>query len=422
MGIVTLDRQFEELPKEVVFCKNCVVSNQRPRTRFNKDGICSACQWSYEKDHVVDWAKREHELQELCNKYRSRNGSFDCVVPGSGGKDSAYVAHQLKHRYGMNPICCTWAPFEYIDIGWQNLNNFVKSGFNNIIGQPDGDLHRKLTKLALIYKGDAWEPFTYGQMAWAFHVAEMYKIGLIFYGENGELEYGGSEKYKNQPKEGIEEWDYAYFKGSGINELIEIGIQEKILDPSSITPERLKWYYPPSEDVVRKYGMETHWYSYYNMWVPQENFYYAATHTGFETNNFGHSEGTYTKYVSLDDKADGFHWYLSFMKFGMGRASRDAQQDIRRHHITRDEAIALVKRYDGEFPIRFYQWFIDYCDITENELWEIFDRYRELSNVWKKVDGKWELTDAIWHEKDDDEMFSRVTRPPETHKMESHVK
>ena len=391
-----LDKQFDELPKQVVFCRNCVVSNQRPRTQFNADGICSACAWAYEKDFVIDWEKRERELEALLDTYRSGNGSFDVVVPGSGGKDSAFAAHQLKTRYGMHPLCCTWSPFEYIDIGWRNLQNFVSAGFHNILGQPDGLVHRKLARLAFVLKGDAWEPFTYGQKAWAFHIASMFNIKLIFYGENGELEYGGSTKYKNQPKEGPEEWERAYFKGAGVDALVAAGIEEGLIKPNEITPEQLRWYKSPHPDVVHRQGIEMHWYSYYHKWVPQENFYYATTHTGFETNSFGRSEGTYTKYVSLDDRLDGFHWYLSFMKFGMGRASRDAQQDIRRHHITRDEGVALVKRYDGEFPKRFFHWFLDYLDISEGFFWEIMDMYREKSNVWKKEGGEWKLTDTVW--------------------------
>ena len=125
--LISLDKQFEDLPKEVVFCANCVVSNQRPRTRFNEHGVCSACQWAYEKDHIIDWDKREDELVQLCDKFRKNDGSFDVVVPGSGGKDSGYVAHQLKYRYGMNPLCVTWSPFEYTKIGWKNLNNFIAS-------------------------------------------------------------------------------------------------------------------------------------------------------------------------------------------------------------------------------------------------------------------------------------------------------
>lgn len=393
-----LDKQFDALPKDVVFCRNCVVSNQRPRTQFNAEGICSACEWAYEKDFVIDWEKRERELETLLDTYRSTNGSFDVVVPGSGGKDSTFAAHQLKTRYGMHPLCCTWAPFEYIDIGWQNLHNFVSSGFHNILGQPDGLIHRKLARLTFVLKGDAWEPFSYGQKAWAFHIASLFNIKLIFYGENGELEYGGSTKYKHQPKEGPEEWEYEYFKGAGVDALVEGGIAEGLLRPGEISPEQLRWYRAPHPDQIRKQELEMHWYSYYHKWVPQENFYYATTHTGFETNSFGRSEGTYTKYVSLDDKLDGFHWYLSFMKFGMGRASRDAQQDIRRHHITRDEGVALVKRYDGEFPKRFFNWFLQYLDITEDFFWEVMDCYRARSNVWKKEEREWKLMNAVWRD------------------------
>lgn len=403
-----LDQQFDSLPKEVRFCRNCVVSNQRPRTQFSKEGICSACEWAHEKDHVVDWEKRERELKSLLDKYRSRNGSFDVVVPGSGGKDSAFVAHQLKTRYGMHPLCCTWAPFEYIDIGWQNLWRFVQSGFNNVLGMPDGTIHRKLAHLAFVLKGDAWEPFTFGQKAWAFHVACRFNVKLVFYGENGELEYGGSIKYKNQPKEEIDEWEYEYFKGADVDKIVQGGIEEGLIKTDEIKPEQLTWYRPPHPDEIVKQGVEMHWYSYYHKWVPQENFYYATTHTGFETNNFGRSEGTYTKYVSLDDRLDGFHWFLSFMKFGMGRSSRDAQQDIRRHHVTRDEGIALVKRYDGEFPKRFFRWFLNYLHIDEKFFWEVMDTYRNLSHVWQKKGEEWILKNAIWHEKGNDPAFAVI--------------
>ena len=31
------------------------------------------------------------------------------------------------------------------------------------------------------------------------------------------------------------------------------------------------------------------------------------------------NEGTFSKYASLDDQFDGFHFYLAFIKFGIGR-------------------------------------------------------------------------------------------------------
>jgi N-acetyl sugar amidotransferase len=389
MTLQTLDKQLQELPDEVIFCKNCVVSNQRPRTVFNAEGVCSACRWAYEKDHVVDWKKREEELHELCNRHRSRDGSFDVVVPGSGGKDSAFTAHQLKHRFGMHPLCVTWAPFAWTEIGWKNLQNFILSGFSNITGHPNGVLHRKLAKLAFELKGDAWEPFAYGQKSWAFNVADKFDISLIFYGENGELEYGGSEKYKYLPKEPPEDWERHYFKGSAVDSLVQAGLDSGALRKEEVSEETIAWYKPPRPEVIEQKKIEMHWLSYYIGWTPQENFYYSAKHTGFETNPEGRSEGTYTKHASLDDRSDGFHFYLQWIKFGMGRASRDAQTDIRRNHITRDEGIALVRRFDGEFPARHYKWFLDYLGIDDAHFWRVMDHYRSQSKVWKREGAEW---------------------------------
>ena len=111
----------------------------------------------------------------------------------------------------------------------------------------------------------------------------------------------------------------------------------------------IKFYKPPDPNLIIKSKTEMHWMSYYKKWIPQENYYYAFKHTGFRPNPDGRSAGTYTKYTSLDDMCDGIHWYQAYAKFGMGRASRDAQQDIRMNHITRDEGVRLVKKYDHEF-------------------------------------------------------------------------
>ena len=387
----TIDTQYKELPKKVIFCKNCVVSNQRPRTKFNSAGICSACQWALEKDTIADWDKREDELRKLCNKYRSKNGSFDVIVPGSGGKDSAFVAHQLKYIYKMNPLCVTWAPFKFTKIGSENLNKFIESGFTNILCQPDAKFHRKLSRLCFELIGDMWQPFTYGQKAWAFHIALKFGIKLIMYGENGELEYGGVDKYKNLPKEGVEEWEKNYFRGNIVDKFVNIGLERKIFRKEEIKENTLHFYKAPNPNEILQSNTEMHWFSYYKKWIPQENYYYAYKHTGFKPNPEGRTAGTYTKYTSLDDLADGIHWYQSYSKFGMGRASRDAQQDIRRNHITREEGVRLVKKYDSELPKRDLEFFLKYIDIEESFFWEIINYYKSISNVWKKKGKRWVL-------------------------------
>ena len=155
-----------DIETPVVFCKKCVISNQRPSSvvEFNKDsinkkqtimmddqGVCSACNFAEKKNKNIDWEKREQELITLCDKYRSRNGSYDCVIPGSGGKDSAFTSHVLKYKYNMNPLTVTWAPHEYTEIGWQNFQRWIEiGGFDNVLITPNGRVHRLLTKLAFL--------------------------------------------------------------------------------------------------------------------------------------------------------------------------------------------------------------------------------------------------------------------------------
>lgn len=392
----TLDRQLEKRPKAVTYCSKCVVSNQRPRITFDENGVCSACNYAYMKHNVIDWEKREEMLLELLDKYRSKDGSYDCVVPGSGGKDSSFVSHQLKYKYGMHPFTVTWAPFIYTDIGWRNYLSFKDSGFDNLLCFPDGIMHRKFSRLAFELLGDAWEPFGYGQKAYAFHIAVKFNIPLIFYGESGEVEYGGSTKNINTPFESPDDWKDFYYKGSGIDELIQHGLEAGVFTSDELKPNSLTFYRLPKKEELEKTGVQMHWFSFYKKWVPQENYYYSVEHTGFKANPDGRSEGTYSKYASLDDKTDGFHFYLAYIKFGIARATSDAAHEIRDNHLTREEGVSLVHRYDGEFPKKYFKEFLEYLNITETEFWEVVDFYRSISpHLWEKKGGKWVLKHRV---------------------------
>lgn len=393
----TLDRQLDKRPREVKFCTKCVVSNQRPRITFDEHGVCSACNYAYEKHHVIDWNEREKMLIELLNKYRSKNGHYDCIVPGSGGKDSVYVAHQLKYKYGMNPLTVTFAPHIYTDIGWQNYIAAKDAGFDNILIFPNGILQRKLSIIAFELWGDHFKIFGLGQKAAAFHISVKYGIPLIFYGENGEIEYGGSTKNKNKPYENVEDWSDLYYQGSSLDELLAAGVEKEIFKKNEAKQASFEIYWNPPIDKIAKVGSEMHWFSYYKKWVPQENYYYAVENTGFKANPDGRSEGTYSKYASLDDKTDGFHYYMAFMKFGICRATSDAAHEIRDGHLTREEGVALVRRYDGEFPKKYFKEFLEYLNITEREFWDVVDMYRSLSpHIWSQVNGEWKLRHTVW--------------------------
>ncbi len=280
----------------------------------------------------------------------------------------------------MNPLTVTWAPHIYTQIGFENYVNMCNSGFDGVVGWPDGILHRKLSRIAFELKGDPFEPFVYGQKSFAFHISVNFNIPLIFYGENGEVEYGGSMKNENKPFETVDNWKTSYFKGSGVDALVAEGHKMGILDADDIKLDKYKFYKPPSEDKIKAVGSEMHWWSYYKMWIPQENFYYCTENTGFKP-NIKRTECTYTKANSIDDQIDNFHFFLAYLKFGYGRATRDACSDIRCGHITREEAVNLVNKYDHEFPREYFEKFLQYLDINEEKFWEISNRYRN-KKIW----------------------------------------
>jgi N-acetyl sugar amidotransferase len=372
------------LPTEVKYCKRCVISNQRPRIVFDEEGICNACHFADYKKNQIDWNAREKELCKLLDQHRSKDGEHDIIVPSSGGKDSGYVAHILKHEYGMNPLTVTWAPHIYTDVGWKNFQGLIHSGLDNIMATPNGAVHRRLTLMNLREIGEPFQPFIYGQTLFPLHMALKYGIKLVFYGENGEAEYGGEAEAWDIKCVTMDEFSSRFFSQVPVEHWLEKGF----------TKRDLAHYLPPDPVALQNSGIERHFFGYYKKWMPQENFYYCSKHADFEPNPEGRSEGTYSKYASLDDKTDGFHYYFMLLKFGIGRATSDAAHEIRDGHITREEAIALVNRYDTEFPKKNFQEFLDYCDINEDEFWEIAEVWRN-TNLWEQNGNEWVLKNQI---------------------------
>ncbi len=368
------------------FCKKCTISNQRPRINFDEQGVCSACNYAEYKRTNVDWKQRESELNELCNHYRKSNGEYDVIVPCSGGKDGSFVAHMLKYKYGMNPLTVTWAPLKATELGRKNLDSFIASGFNHIMGTPNPVVTRKLTYLAFNHLGDPFQPFIYGQTNFPLHMAVKHKVQLIMYGENGEVEYGGDMKNALRPTRDIEDHDHHYFSGLPPQFWTEYGVTEADLLP----------FMPPKYEDTQANGTQIHFFGYYKFWDPQENYYYCLENTGFSPNT-ERSEGTYSKYASLDDQIDGFHYYLSYIKFGIGRATSDAAHEIRDDKITREEGIALIRRYDHEFPMKYFSEFKEFCSIDERQVEEVIDSWRS-DHIWMKVNGEWKLRKPIWED------------------------
>jgi len=398
------------LPEDVKFCTKCVMPNTRPSScneyqhherrkhtyiKFDDEGVCAACRFCKAKfDGTIDWKKREEELYELLGKFRSKDGSYDCLVPGSGGKDSCYASHILKYKYDMHPLTVTWAPHLYTDIGWRNFQNWIhRGGLDNYLFTPNGKVHRLLTRNAFLNLLHPFQPFIIGQKIFAVKMAVKFGIPLIFYGENP-VEYGANvsinqSRFTPDTKEN-EGFRLDYVQGKNLSDLYLGGTSVAEYLKQGVTLGDLEPYFPAEPKAIEKLGVEFHYLGYYLKWHPQGAYYYAAEHCGFEAAP-ERTPGTYSKYNSLDDRTDDFFYYSTFIKFGYGRATQDSAQEIRHGEITRDEGVVLVRRFDGEFPTRYYKEFLDYVGLTEEEFTKTVDSFRD-PHLWEQTpSGEWKL-------------------------------
>jgi N-acetyl sugar amidotransferase len=391
------------LPEKVIFCKKCVMSNQRPVSsiefrhtisskkktlNIGKDGICDACRYAEAKEKV-NWKAREKELLKLLSKYRSNDGNYDCLVSGSGGKDSVMASYLLKYSYGMHPLTVTWPPVMYTDYGYQNFRNWIEiGGFDNISFNRNGKVMKILIKLSIENLLHPFQTFILGQKNIAPKIAIKFKIPLIFYGEN-EAEYG------NPIADNVTSLrDKSFYTAKNINNLYLGGVAvPDLVKKYNLTLADLYPYLPVNYEELNKSEIAVHYLGYYVKWIPQEAYYFAVEHAGFKARPF-RTQGTYSKYSSIDDKIDDLHYYTTFIKFGIGRATYDASQEIRNKHLTRSEGQALVKRFDGEFPDHYFNEVMEYLGMNPNKFIELCDKFRS-PHLWKRSGGIWKLRHTV---------------------------
>ncbi|MDC0039561.1 N-acetyl sugar amidotransferase [Gammaproteobacteria bacterium] len=392
------------LPEEVVFCQKCVISNQRPvsklesshsvndykaTTRF-QDGVCDACRWAEMKE-LINWQERNQALMELCDRHRSGSGDYDVIVPASGGKDSRYVAHLLKHEFGMHPLTVTWRPHIYTDIGVKNLLSMIDAGFSNVLVSPDGSVQRRLSQLAFRNLGHPFQPFIVGQRMVGPKEAIKRNVKLVVYGENV-AEYGNRIEDNFSPLMRTELFtcfDFCWDTSSVANYMLAGVPLIELVERHGFTRNDLLPYRSPSLRDIEEHRVEVHYMSYYKKWTPQDNYYYAVEHTGFQPNPT-RRDGSFSRYAGIDDVLEDLHYYMQVIKFGMGRATWDTAQEIRTGKLEREEAVTLVRTYDEEPPTRYKDEILQYLDLSIDAFDKCLDQFRSR-HLWQKNGNQWQL-------------------------------
>ena len=363
---------------KIRYCSRCLVPSTRPRVTYDEEGVCNACRHAENKKKNIDWNAKRRQVEEICDRHRSKDGSFDCIVPCSGGKDGSYVAWKLKHEFEMHPLCVTFRPQLPTEIGKRNLENFRDSGFDHILITPNREKEMKFSKFGFITQGQPKFSALIGQSTTLTNLPVKFKIPLVMWGEEGESEYGGTDRMSKKTSFTREERIKYYFEGND---------PDDVAKKAGLSPKEMVWWRFPADEEVKKVGVLSLFWSHFENWNPYEHYQIAKRHCGFQALP-ARSIGTYTNFAQLDDDLQDLHAYMMFIKFGFGRATSDTCIDVRRGALDRKQALALVRKYDGEYPEALIPRFLEYFKMTKEEFNGVLDKLAN-KEVLEKKDGVW---------------------------------
>ncbi len=320
------------------YCNNCLIPDTRPDQIFNEKGVCNACV-SFEKNKNINWLERSKKLNEIISEAKSRSTSWDCVIPSSGGKDSTYQALWARSK-GLNPVLVTASTCDLSEVGRKNLDNLKELGFDAVEISNNSKTRAKLNKLSLELIGDISWPEHVSIFTTPIKFALKYKIPLILYGENPQIEYGGPDKSLsnyNLDRKWMEE--FGGLIGLRVSDLIDIYKFKKT---------DLNIYTYPELNELDHFKIKSIFLGFFEMWDSLRN-YEEAKKNGFSEFD-KNVEGCFFNFEKIDNYQHGIHDYFKYLKFGFGRATDQLSYLIRRGKIERGEAILKVQEIEGIYP------------------------------------------------------------------------
>lgn len=365
------------------YCKNCLMPDTFPGMEFDNNGLCSACVYSQNSQEEINWDLRRQQLEEIANTAKGKaQGTWDCAVGVSGGKDSTFQALYARDELGLNCLLVNCYPDGITEVGKQNLENLVNQGFDLISLRPNPKVMKAVMRRAFYEYGNPVKPSEYPLFAVTYQTALAYGIPLIIQGENPGLTLGSTKGY------GSDDNAFNIARGNTLQ-----GGKASDWEGDGIEKKHLLMYQFPDHEVLEKSGIRAIYLQYYaREWSPENNAEFSIQH-GLQ----GREElpwlqiSKYAKYGSVDSDFQLFNPMIKYYKFGESRWTEACSKQIRTGEITREEAIARVKKWDGYCDEKHIQICCDYLEISVDEFWRVMEEKWINKKLFRKVGPRqWE--------------------------------
>lgn len=364
------------------YCKKCLQVDTRPGTKFDDKGVCPACNY-FESLKTVDWDERRKELDDIVafGKANAQSG-YDCIIGVSGGKDSTRQAFFVKDVLKMNPLLVSlgYPPEQVTQRGVDNVSNMIAHGFDCISINPSPQVWKKLMRKGF-FEYTNWAKST--ELALFSSVPRLaiaYQIPLIWWGENAALQLGDLNVMGKSGSDGNNLRKMNTLGGGDITWLLNDEIKKQDI---------LQYNYPSEKEMEDANLRITFLGYFWKDWSLLDNGNFSALR-GLDIRNESPKDiGDPLGITSLDEDWVGLNQMIKYLKFGFGRISDYVNEDIRLGRMTRDEAIALNKKYDGSCSPKYIKSFCDYIDITEKQFWEKVDQSVNKDLFERDGENKW---------------------------------
>ncbi len=348
------------------YCTRCGMPSSERELTFDELGICNMCISSEQKMHM-DWVERERELRRIFDEYRDRPGSaYDCIVPISGGKDSAFQLYLLTHVYKLKPLAVTFSHNWYSETGQKNLRWCLETfDVDHIMFTPSRSLVNRAARHSLKMIGDSCWHCHAGVGAFPLQVACRYNIPLLVWGES-QAEYSGMANYY-----AIRKFDRDYFK------VVSSRYEHWEMATEGLTVRDLSPFALPTWEEVERVGIVGVHLGDHVFWDSERQVELLRDQFGWQEDTV---EGTYKCYKSVECIMPGVHDYTKFLKRGYGRATDHTAQDVRAGLMTREEANVLIRDIDPR-PPEVLNHYLQISGYSEDEFYSIMNQQRERTGV-----------------------------------------
>lgn len=348
------------------YCVRCCMPETNEGMAFDELGICKACRSSEQKMRI-NWHDRQAALYQIVERAKAESGNnYDCVVPISGGKDSAFQLHILVKVLELTPLAVTFSHNWFTETGRYNLSNILdRLEVDHIMYTPNRGLVNKLARKSLPMIGDACWHCHAGVWSFPFHVAVNFGIPLIIYGESP-AEFSGRTTYWDQELPGEKD-----FVKVGLLNSMKVSPGDMV--DHTISRKDLNLFFPPTAEQLEKAGIHGIFLGDYVFWDHERQTEFLVNEYAWREDKV---EGSFKYYKSVECRMAGVHDYAKYIKRGFGRGTDFASQDVRAGLMTREEAFDLAAQVDAERPDTL-DYYLEITGYTEDEFYEILKAKRE---------------------------------------------